>query len=277
MEVKLYKPQSSLLQKYIECFYTLKRQPEEEKIIYASFPSIFRMVCLNYKSAVKVTANDSVFIRHDPTSTIQTRLIHKFEYSGQVKYEGEADEIVIYFKPLGLNSFLEHDLGRYNDAYFVEFNPYQDFKSKAAEIFSVEDENERIQMLEDYWISKYVGFRHPFLARAVERILDEDDLSSISEIASEHDVSRPTLIKHFLLHIGTTPAKFRKIARFRNAMKHHRLKMREENFSDISSDAAYFDQSHMIKDFKSLTRLSPKKFFSQITQLENGQINWLFL
>lgn len=277
MEVKLYKPQSALLQRYIECFYTLKCQPESKDVRYIGFPSLYSMICMNNRADVKVTGNYSVSITHNSDKPIQTRLVRKFDSGGQVKYAGEADEIVIYFKPLGLNAFLEYDLKYYKNNYFVEFNPFEDFKGRMAAIFLIDNEENRIQALENYWLCKFRGFKHPFLNQVIEKIMDENESFSISRIALENGVSRPTLVKHFMLQIGTTPAKFKKIVRFRNAMKRYRLKISEENLSDISYDATYFDQSHMIKDFKTLTNLSPKNFFSQISTLEDGQINWLFL
>lgn len=33
----------------------------------------------------------------------------------------------------------------------------------------------------------------------------------------------------------------------------------------------------MVKDFRALTGYSPREFFNQITEMEKGQINWLFL
>jgi AraC-like DNA-binding protein len=38
----------------------------------------------------------------------------------------------------------------------------------------------------------------------------------------------------------------------------------------------YFDQSHLVKEFKELTGFSPKTFFKQISPLENGTIQWMF-
>jgi transcriptional regulator GlxA family with amidase domain len=94
---------------------------------------------------------------------------------------------------------------------------------------------------------------------------------------SKYGISRTTINKHFDLHLCTTPSQFKKVFRFRNAMRRHRLKISAESLADISCDAEYFDQSHMIKDFKSLTSYAPKTFFSKISALEDGQINWLFL
>lgn len=276
MKVKLYKPQNALLQQYIECFYTLQRRPEDESVTYFAFPSIFSMVCLNTDVDVEVL-EDNLTFKPSLQAKLETRLICNFGRPGRVRYEGAANEIVIYFKPLGLNAFLEKDLKHYLGAHYIKFDPFDDYQAAMIKIFSIDDDRAKIEALEGYWLSKYKGFKHPFLQCAVEEIIKEGGSFSISETALKNKVSRTTLNKHFDLHIGTTPSQFRKIVRFRNAMKRHRQKISAENLTDISYNADYFDQSHMIKDFKALTRYSPKDFFSKLSTLEDGNINWLFL
>lgn len=276
MEIKSYKPQNPILRSCIECFYTLTRTPEDESCTYLTFPSVFSMVCLNANAHIKLNEN-GLRITHCPEKTLEASLICDFDNAVWVRYEGAADEIVIYFKPLGLNAFLEKDLRHYSRDYFSEFNPFADFKARIAEIFSLAGDENRIRALEDYWLSRFIGFNHPFLGEIIEEITGEDGLSSVSEIARKYDISRTTINKHFDLHLCTTPSQFKKVFRFRNAMRRHQLKISAESLADISCDADYFDQSHMIKDFKSLTNYAPKTFFSKISALEDGQINWLFL
>lgn len=276
MEIKLYRPESLLLKPFIECFYTLKRTGNERDVKYVSFPSLFSMVCLNANSKIDFVNNNLVFSQSQENA-LDTTLICDFDYSGWVKYEGPADEIVIYFKPLGLNAFLKKPLRSYLSSFFVRFDPYEDYRSRMLEIFSMKGDEKRIHLLENYWLSKLRGFDHPFLQKVVDEIMREDSRGSISELASRHGISRTTLIKHFDRHICTTPSQFKKVVRFRYAMKRHRDTILGQNLSEISHDADYFDQSHMIKDFKTLTKHSPKSFFSKISKIEDGQINWLFL
>ena len=276
MKVKLYKPQNSLLQQYIECFYTLQRDAEDNSVTYRAFPSVFSMVCLNSRENIELSEQNLIFT-HCPASKLQTTLICDFKSSGWIRYEGAADEIVIYFKPLGLNAFLEKDFNHYVHSFFVEFSPFDDYRSAMTEIFSIESDEVRIQTLENYWLSKHKGFEHPFLHSITDEIIDRNSSASLAETARKNGISRTTLNKHFDLHLCTTPSQFKKVVRFRNAMKRHRQKISAENLADISYDADYFDQSHMIKDFKSLTKHSPKIFFSKLSTLEDGQINWLFL
>lgn len=276
MKVKLYKPQNSLLQRYIECFYTFRRSPEDENIKYMAFPSVFSMICLNADAEIDVSEHN-LTITYRAQSKLQSSLICDFKSSGWIRYAGATDEIVIYFKPLGLNAFLEQTFKDLAPSYFAKFCPFDDYQAAMTGIFSLDGDERRLAALENYWLSKYIGFEHPFLHRVVGEIISDNGADSISEAARRTGISRPTLNKHFDRHLGTTPSQFKKIVRFRNAMKHHRQKIAAENLADISCGADYFDQSHMIKDFKTLTTFSPKTFFSKISTFEDGNINWLFL
>lgn len=276
MEVKLFKPSDPILKPYIECLYTFKRDAYEPPTKYVAFPSIYSMICMNANSRVEIRKHNLSFT-HAPSAPHQFSLICDFDTSGWLKYEGAMDEIVIYFKPLAINAFLEAPLKNYVTSFFTNFAPFSDYSASMAEIFEMNDDRERITQLERYWRSKLQGFEHPFLESVVDEIISNDLCRSVSDLADCHGVSRTTFVKHFCQYIGTTPSQFKKVARFRSAMRRHRTRLCHQTLSEISYAADYFDQSHMIKDFKSLTRLSPKAFFSQISTLEDGNINWIFL
>ncbi len=277
MEIKLFKPKKPLLQKYIECFYILRRKPDEKSITYLGFPSFnaFVIVCKNAEITLQ---KENITVAHSHNCLPESLLIFDFEKSGFTRYTGETFEVTIYFKPLGLNAFLDKNLIDYKNSPVSHFNPFDDYQTKMAEVFVISDDEKMMQTLENYWLSKLKGFQYPFLQKVVAEIMDENNLPiTISDIAKRNNISRTTLNKYFNQHIGTSPNQFKKIVRFRHAMKQFAAKTSVENLIDVAYLAEYFDQSHMVKDFKSLTGYSPKTFFAKLSQLENGQINWLFL
>jgi AraC-like DNA-binding protein len=73
--------------------------------------------------------------------------------------------------------------------------------------------------------------------------------------------------QHFERYLCKTPAEFRKVIRFRKAVNAHRLLPAEQGLTRLSLLANYFDQSHMIRDFKELTGHTPKSFFRSISRL----------
>jgi AraC-like DNA-binding protein len=276
MEVKSFTPRNRLLQNYIECFYTLTRDAGDDDDVYIAFPNILSILCLHKQTKIELIENVRT-LSHCPDNEIESNLICHINGSEQIRYRGEADEICIYFKPLGINAFLDKELRQYVQSAVAEFNPFEDYHSRIAEIFSFRNVEDRIHALENYWLSKHIGFQHPFMHQIVGEMMENESSFSLSETARKIGISRTTLVKHFDSHLCTTPSHFKKVARFRSAMKQHRHKFAGEKLTDISCSADYFDQSHMIKDFKSLTKFSPKPFFSKISQLENGRINWIFL
>jgi AraC-like DNA-binding protein len=277
MRIKLYRPQNPILRKYIECFYTLRRSSEDAPTIYLTFPSVFTIITISENTTTNVEEN-SLVIAHCADRIIETNLVCDFNQPVFVKYEGRINECVVYFKPLGINAFLDKNLSHYNKESFPDFEPFEDYKTVMTNILSIEKDEDKLQKLEDYWLSNLKGFEHPFLSEIIDELMNENSSSkSFSELALKYKISRMTLNKLFNLHICKTPTQFRKIVRFRNAMKRYLVKSSAEDLTNIAHGLNYFDQSHMIKDFKSLTGYSPKTFFSRISKIENGQINWLFL
>lgn len=277
MEIKFYKPSNPLLQKYIESFYILIRQPEDKPVIYVAFPGICYFVTINENSQ-SIIQNEYTRFMHRPGQLPVSDLIYNFDKPHFIGYEGATSELNICFNPLGINAFLENKLTSYSSNYSTPFYPFEDYQQYLANINSIKNIEKKIQATENYWLSKLKGFTHPFLDQVIEEIKNEDHTArTITTIAEANKVSRTTLHKQFADHLCTTPGQFRKVVRFRKAMNKHSVKSTIESLTDISNLVNYFDQSHMIKDFKALTNHSPKSFFSKITPLASGKINWIFI
>lgn len=274
--IKIYKPKSNLLEKYIDFFYVIKRNEHENPITYFGFPSNIVFLTMIKNSKVLVNENELI-IEGQIGDNISSVLIVDTQKQAPCTYKGACDEITIYFKPLGINSFLSEPLCNYIKGSISEFNPYDDYRTTIKSIFQSTDNEDRIAQLENYLLAKFNNFEHPFLYEAVQKALDTNQYPiKVEALAKAFNTSRTTLHKEFLKHIGTNPNQFIKIERFRKAVRQFTTNSTKEQLTDIAYMAEYFDQSHMIKDFKALTGYSPKTFFSKLSQLENGTINWIF-
>ncbi|MET3535954.1 helix-turn-helix domain-containing protein [Chryseobacterium limigenitum] len=277
MKIKVYFPSNPLLKKYIECIYILTHTAEEEPAKYITFPSIFTIVSSSERSRA-TTQGNQLLIGQCDDNEVETNLVSDFNKPVYVQYEGKANEITIYFKPLAINAFLEHDLNHYNSSNFSEFSPFEDYRKAMIDILSLQNETEKVEAVENYWLSKLIGFQHNFLETVLSEMMgDENDALTITELCEKNAVSRTTLNKHFIRHICKTPSQFKKILRFRNAVNKYTSNTARNNLTNIAYGVDYFDQSHMIREFKSVTGFSPKVFFEKTTALEKKQIHWLFL
>ena len=78
--------------------------------------------------------------------------------------------------------------------------------------------------------------------------------------------------KIFTKNVGKPAAEYRKIHRFRKAI----IKQREtKSLTELSYDSLFYDQSHLVKDFKQLTHVNPHAFFKKV-DTQQGNL-WLFI
>ncbi|MBQ4804988.1 helix-turn-helix transcriptional regulator [Aquimarina sp. MMG015] len=269
MNIEIIKPSDIELQKYIECFYILTHSKEEGRTTYFTFPSIFSMVSISSNTNVVRTnrfikTTDSSILNFD--SNLDTRFTNPL----LIQYEGYVKEITTYFKPLGLNAFLNRPLNYYCNSDKTQFLPFLDYMDVMSSILKIASSDKIMKLLENYWSSKLKNDRPLKLEKAIKAIIENPN-RSISSIANDSNLSHKTLISHFNKNMCKTPTEFRKIVRFRKTLKNKK----ENNLTQLSYLSNYFDQAHMIKDFDKLTGYKPKDFFKNLTSIDE-KINWIF-
>ncbi len=274
MEVKIFIPESKLLQQHIECFYILKHSKNDGAVNYLTYPSVNAVLSISNNAT---QFSEGIYIsKHTGEDLLHSNLVYSFNTPIWLQYADDVDEITVYFSPLGINHFLEQPLSCYNNRLTDSFMPYNDYNDAIKSIMAKTADKERIDRLEEYLLTKYKNFHHPFLQQAVEMILRHSGDITLGEEALELGISRKTLHKHFLLHLGRTPSEFKNVARFRKALHKKVTPSSEIKLTKLAYYADYFDQAHMIKGFKAFTNTSPKKFFKGLTTNEQGFIYWSF-
>jgi AraC-like DNA-binding protein len=83
----------------------------------------------------------------------------------------------------------------------------------------------------------------------VHRLLPSDEPVRIARIARGSSMSIRSYERQFTGEIGISPKKFARLARFARAIDMKRIG--EDSWLNICHDLGYFDQMHMIRDFRS--------------------------
>jgi AraC-like DNA-binding protein len=273
VELKFFKPKNETLSNFIEGYYFLTQKENDSTVEYLTFPNNYSIISV-YENTEIIFSENQAILKGKKGIPFESDLICHYKKPIKVICEGRLNEVTFYFKPLGLNAFLEKSLCHYTNNFFSTFIPFDDYQSTMIVILNETDFEKRRTLIENYWLSKLIGFQHPFLH---ELIIDIQKDISVSELAKKFNTSRQNLSKHFESNLCKSPSDFKKIQRFREALKVHMKKNSKDNLTSLSYDLLFYDQSHLIKDFKSLTGLTPKKFFKTISPQEDGQINWLFV
>ena len=274
MKIQAFRPQNVTLQKYIESYYILEHSINEGSISYLTFPSIYSIIAV-VNNAENIITEKTITTRHSASKPMDTILVCRFNKPICFQYQGNVKEICIYFKPLGLNAFLKQPLSEYAKSNFDPFVPFSNYEKEMKQIIEIEDKNLLATNLEKYWLDRIIGFDHPFLREAILKIDDDPKISTL-ELANAFKVSQKTLIKHFKIHLCKTPSEYKKVLRFRRTLSEMKGVKKQLKLTELSYIIDYFDQSHMVSNFKELTGLPPRAFFKNLTTMENSNVHWIF-
>jgi AraC-like DNA-binding protein len=268
MRLDSYTPACGQLREYIEAYYFLSPGEQNARLHYLTFPNNFFIVSVSLGAKIEISEN-KIHVTGTDGQDIISNYVSRYTSPIEVTCEGNFSEITLYFKPLAINHFIEDVAALYTCRSGLDFNPFDDFQNTMREILQMENREDQKNSLEKYWLSKLKLKEAGRINKILKAIESE---RKIEELAAEYGMSRQYLNRLFIQWAGKSPSEYRKIHRFRNAIAEQR---KNRNLTELSHSNLFYDQSHLIKDFKQLTSIKPNSFFKQIDP-EKKNI-WLFI
>jgi AraC-like DNA-binding protein len=87
--------------------------------------------------------------------------------------------------------------------------------------------------------------------------------ASVNAVAGDLGVSARHLRRVFRETVGTSPKTFARLERFRRAVRAARAG-RHAGWASIAADAGYYDQAHLIADFRAIAGVTPQAFLDEL-------------
>jgi len=149
--------------------------------------------------------------------------------------------------------------------FFENFIPLEGFLSSEQIIF-LERQCEKesnykyiLRTIEKFLIHEiqFLKTNELVIRDALDRIIAAEGDISIKSLINELPISRDSFEKKFKAQVGTSPKRFSNIVRFRTLFENPQESL---NLTAIALNAGYYDQSHFIKEFKSITGKRPSDF-----------------
>lgn len=268
MNINFYKPQSSILKKYMLGYYIISKNENDKPFQYLTFPNNYCILSISLNAAVTLEPK-KITVRPSKKRNISAGLVFRYINPIEIYYEKPVEEITIYFKPLGLHYFIDKPEHLFLQNNISEFDPFPDFKEKMYSIFATPKDEARRNAFENYWLSKLKEKDLSFMEKLISDVAADH---KIGEIAKKHSISRQYLNRIFLTAIGKPPSEYRKIDRFRSSLANRN---NIKNLTELSNENLFYDQSHFIRNFKDLTSLSPHAFFKKVDVSKKNI--WLFI
>lgn len=271
------RPNNSFLHKTISYYYFYQApiNVDDKRFIY--YP--------NFKNALTIYKNSGIsYSQNHSTSKPDNRIDFSFIYSGVQRQFRTAriitpfNKIGIVFQELGINYFIKIPLCDIsNDPINKSFNYFEnDFVQLCESVYEEENIDNKVDLLDAFFVNKYFDFQEEMLEKAIAIILKSDEKTTVQELSNKCNISRKTLLRLFKKHLCCTPKDYIDIVQFRKALNDYSFSDRKISFTEIALENEYYDQAQFINHFRKLTGINPKIFFKNVKHLGGEDTFWTF-
>lgn len=177
---------------------------------------------------------------------------------------GKIEMITVVFQPftakvfLRIPGYLLHGLN-------VDMNDVEDpeLSDLSKMVADIPDNGVCIHLIEQFFIRRIYSFNDYNLERmsAVFNKIDDASLINVSQLSEIACLSNKQFGRVFTDYVGATPKEFLRIVRMQRALS----MLQQEatlSFAQVAYACGFFDQSHMIKEFKLFSGYTPAEYLS---------------
>jgi AraC-like DNA-binding protein len=181
----------------------------------------------------------------------------------------EVSIIGVHFKPGGAFPFLGFAAGELADAHVDLAEIWKaDAESLRAQLADVSAPGERLRLLQRALIRhlKRPLDHHPAVATALAAHRRSAAGTRTRELARAADLSERRFIEVFRHEVGMTPKLFDRVLRFQRVLSLMTTDP-EPEWAMLAATCGYFDQSHLIRDFRQFTGIAPTDYARRMRAL----------
>lgn len=258
MYYQTYEP-SIALADFVKCFWVLESPASTGDQKQRIVPDGCMEMIFHYGDLYRqyITGTDSII---QPRSFVFGQITTPLE----IEPTGECGIFAVRFLPDGFMPFATMPLQEMAD----KAVPLQELFGEegvqlADSVLHATDHTARIGIIEAFLTNRLSmpGVIDRVVNISVAAIVDLDGQLSVSGLAEQVNVNRRQLERKFAQAIGLSPKQLSKIIRLQATIK----RMQSQAFgslTEIAYDGEYYDQAHLIRDFKEFTGVTPKQFYA---------------
>jgi AraC-like DNA-binding protein len=214
----------------------------------------------------------------------QTTLPHSFLY-GQISafkdvcLADEAALVIVVFQPSGINQLLGIPAGELRDnivdtEYLLGKRGIELYE-KLAETPGIQD---KLQLLNLFFIElalRRTSPDDPVIKASVDLIVKNNGLISSSRLIKLTGYTERHIERMFIKSIGISPKKFSDVIKLHHFLKRLKKDQPDKSLTFLAYEAGYADQSHLIKEFKKFTGMTPMAYINKAHKLTVNFIKFL--
>jgi AraC-like DNA-binding protein len=166
----------------------------------------------------------------------------------------------VAFNARGTFPWLGDDMSNLSDRIIALADALGDGALRLRErLLNTESLEERFRVVERWLLARLEprAIVHPAIRWAVDRLAATGGRTSIEELAEQTGFSRKHLGNLFRQQVGLSPKALARVHRFRGALDLLNRSSGEVPWTDLADQCGFYDQSHLINEFRRFTGFSP--------------------
>jgi len=172
--------------------------------------------------------------------------------------------ISVQFKTGKAKNFIPDRLNLYKDGTIPLTDIFgADLAKQAEEVFVQNSNMAKVRIIQDLLQKIHVPKIFSAIDRAVELILEKNGCLAVQDLAYQVHLGPSQFRKRFNEEVGMSPKAYSKIVRI-NAIQNALLTGKHSKLTELAYYFDYFDQSHFVRDFKSVIGWSPKQYLKAL-------------
>ena len=177
-------------------------------------------------------------------------VVGQMERAIEIVPTGRVHILGIRFHPAGARKILGIPMQELNGKMVPLDALQRDLAAAVRAACDATENRDRLRILETALLAR-VSAQHevdPAVWGALRMLLQTDGCVSVEEMTAASGISRRQLERKFHDWVGLTPKTLGRILRFQKVFK--ALESGDANWAEIAADCGYYDQSHLIRDFR---------------------------
>ncbi|MGH9723125.1 MAG: AraC family transcriptional regulator [Bryobacteraceae bacterium] len=244
---------SPALRGLVRCYWTLESQtPLDPQLVVpdGSMELIFHL-------------GDPFELENGAATQLQSRLLLAGQLEGPVRLRatGQVNVIGVRFLPGGAYPFLRFPLGEITGRIEELANVW---RAAARELLEQLQEGvctgRRVALVDDFLTARLADRRAPetdaAVASTIDAIVRSGGRRPVASLHRDAGLSTRQLERRFERAVGLKPKMFARVMRFQNAVRN----APQVRAADLAVECGYYDQAHMIRDFKQFCGTTPAEY-----------------
>lgn len=183
----------------------------------------------------------------------------------------EVSLIIVVFQPAGLNQLMNVSAAELRNSII---NSEELFGAQVwnlqTNLFEQDNLLDKLKMLNVFFtefVVKRVSVNQRLIEASVNFIFNNRGTNSVDQLVKYVGYSERHIERVFIESVGLSPKKFGSIVKLHSFLKLLKAKSKRDTITGISCEAGYSDQSHLIKEFRKYTGVTPKEYLNKTDKL----------